>query len=211
MYWQLVLAKETATRSSPHSENERQRSVNDFYLRILVNLCSNWLHTSMYQILAVFTGKNNSTMLPAASWKWASTECHQFWLLHIWYSSHRANLRIPNAIIDRHHWQKYNIPNVKYRFQINLYCKLQSIQKHIIGCWKRHFDKIQWTNSKIKNLIWIYRSTCWQPAQFRQLGSLPLNRTRDDGSRLLTTRPTNLATVWFGPCPGREMTVRNRC
>jgi len=30
--------------------------------------------------------------------------------------------------------KKYNIPNVKYRFQINLYCKLQSIQKHIIGC-----------------------------------------------------------------------------
>jgi hypothetical protein len=30
--------------------------------------------------------------------------------------------------------KKYVIRKVKYRFQINLYCKLQSIQKHIIGC-----------------------------------------------------------------------------
>jgi hypothetical protein len=32
MYWQLLLVKETATRSSPHSENERQRSINDLWL-----------------------------------------------------------------------------------------------------------------------------------------------------------------------------------
>jgi len=67
MYWQLLLAKEIAPRSSPHSENERQQSVNEFELRILANLCSDWLHTSIYQILAAFTGKNDSKMLPAAS------------------------------------------------------------------------------------------------------------------------------------------------
>jgi hypothetical protein len=65
MYWQLSLAKDTVTWSSPHSDNERQQSVNDIYLRILANLCSDWFHTSIYQILAAFTGKNNSKMLSA--------------------------------------------------------------------------------------------------------------------------------------------------
>jgi len=67
MYWQLLLAKETTPRSSPHSENERQQSVNDCWLRILANLSSDWLHTSIYQILAAFTGKNDSKMLPGAT------------------------------------------------------------------------------------------------------------------------------------------------
>jgi len=68
-YWQPSLTKTTATRSLRHPENERQRSVNDFQLCILGKLCSDWLQTSIYQILAAFTGKNNSDTLPAASWK----------------------------------------------------------------------------------------------------------------------------------------------
>ena len=92
---------------------------------------------------------------------------------------------------------------------------MKSIQKHIIGCWKRHFNIIQLTNSKNKSLIWIYRwtrwATHWRPAQFRRVGSLHLNRTRVDGSGLLTTRTANLAVVRFGPRPGPEVTVRNRC
>jgi len=32
MDWQLLLAKETATQTSPNSENESQRSVNDLGL-----------------------------------------------------------------------------------------------------------------------------------------------------------------------------------
>jgi hypothetical protein len=67
MYWPLLLSKETATQSPPHSEYERQRRVNDFALRILANLYSNWLQTSIYQILAAFTGKNYSDTLLAAS------------------------------------------------------------------------------------------------------------------------------------------------
>jgi len=67
MYWQLLLAKETATRSSPYSENEHQWSINDFWLIILASLCSDWLHTSIFQTLAAFTGKNYSDMIPAAS------------------------------------------------------------------------------------------------------------------------------------------------
>jgi len=67
MDWELLLAKETAPRSSPHSENEHQQSVNHFYLRILANLFSDWLNTSIYQILAALTGKKDSKMLHAAS------------------------------------------------------------------------------------------------------------------------------------------------
>jgi hypothetical protein len=67
MYWQLLLAKEKATQSSPHSENERQQKVNDCWLRIMANLCSDWLHPSIYQILAAITSKINSKMLTVAS------------------------------------------------------------------------------------------------------------------------------------------------
>jgi hypothetical protein len=65
MYWQLVLSNERATWSPPHSENERQRSINDFKLHILANLFSDWLQTSIFQTLAAFTGKNYTDMLPA--------------------------------------------------------------------------------------------------------------------------------------------------
>jgi len=66
-------------------------------------------------------------------------------------------MELLTAIIGK----KYNIPKLKHQFQINLYQKLQSIQKHIIGCWKRYFDMILLTNSKNKSLIWIYRWTRW--------------------------------------------------
>jgi hypothetical protein len=48
-----------------------------FYLGILSKLCSDWLQTSIFEILAAFIGKNNSAMLPAASWRWAATEGQQ--------------------------------------------------------------------------------------------------------------------------------------
>jgi len=198
-YWHPSLGKASATCSLPHPENERQQSVNDFHLHIFGNLCSNWLQTSINQILAAFTGKNYSDMLPAASWKWASMECQQLQLLHIWLWRHRADLCVHNGIIDRPHRQRYNISKVKHQFQINRYCKLQSMQKHIICCWKRDFDKILLTNSKDKGLIWIYGWTRWatrrQPAQLRQVRSLPSNRTRVDGSGLFTTRTPNWAMV----------------
>jgi len=66
-YWLLLLVKTTSTSAMPHSENKRQRSINNFQLRIIGNLCSDWLQASIYQILAAFTGENNSGMLPAAS------------------------------------------------------------------------------------------------------------------------------------------------
>jgi hypothetical protein len=66
-YWQPLLAKTTVTCSLRHPENESQRSVNDFQLCILSKLCSNRCQTSIYEILAAFTGINDSDMLPAAS------------------------------------------------------------------------------------------------------------------------------------------------
>jgi len=61
--------KNTATCSLPHPENQHQRSVLDFKHHILGNLSSDWLQTSIYEILAAFTGKINSEMLPASSSK----------------------------------------------------------------------------------------------------------------------------------------------
>jgi len=118
-------------------------------------------------------------------------------------------------MIDRPDRSKYTILKVKHQFQINWYCKLQSMQQHIIGCWKRDFDKILLTNSKNKNLIWIYEWTRWvtrcQPTQCRWVASLPSNHTRVVGSGWLTTRTANLAIVQWSPGPGPKVKVRNSC
>jgi hypothetical protein len=91
----------------------------------------------------------------------------------------------------------------------------RSIQNCNIRCWKCNFAMMLLTNSKNKTLIWMYRwtrwATCWQPVQFRCVGSLPSNRMQDNHSVLLTTQTANVATVMFGPGPGPEVTVRNGC
>ena len=107
--------------------------------------------------------------------------------------------------------QNYNISKVKHGFQNNRNCKLQNMQKRIIGCWKRDFDKIILTNCQNKSLIWIYRWTHWQPTQFRQAGSLPSNHTEVDWSGLLTTQTANLETFRFGPSPTPDVTFPNHC
>jgi len=77
-FWLPLLGETTVTCSLPHPENERQQSVNDFKLWVMGNFFSDCLQISIDQILAAFTGKNNSYMLPAASWTSASTERQQF-------------------------------------------------------------------------------------------------------------------------------------
>jgi len=62
----LCWGKTAATCSLPHPENESQLSVNRFLLRILGNLCSFWLLTSVHEILAAFIGKNIGDMLPGS-------------------------------------------------------------------------------------------------------------------------------------------------
>jgi len=101
-------------------------------------------------------------------------------------------------LIDRLYREEYTLSKVKHRFQINWYCKLQSIQKHIPGCWKRDFHKILFTFSKNKSNNWICGCTCWAtgwpPAQFRPVGSWPSNHTRVDSSGLFTTRTISNTT-----------------
>jgi len=107
--------------------------------------------------------------------------------------------------------QKYNTSNVKHRFPIDRDCNLQNIHIRIIRCWKRNFDKTLLTNCMHKCLVWIYRwscwVTCWQPAQFKWVGSLPSNHTWVAVSRSLATRAADLAMVWFRPGPRPEVTV----
>jgi len=104
--------------------------------------------------------------------------------------------------------QKYHISKVKHRYQINRYCKLLNKQKRILGSWERDFDKILLTHCKYRSLIWIYTwtrwATCWQPAQFSRVRILPSNRTRVDGSCLLTNRTR---TQSDGPEPLLTLTI----
>jgi len=215
-YWQPLLGSSTATWFLTHPENECQWSVIDFRLRILGNLYSDWLQTSIHQILAAFTGKNNRNMLPVASWKWISADHQQLQLSHSWYSRHCADLCVHNGIIDRPDRQKYNASKVNHRFENNWHCKPQSRQQHIIGWWKCDFDKLVLANSKNMSHIWIYGwirwATRWQPSHIWQVGSSTSNRTRVDVSGVLTTPTANLVMVRFGPGPGPgpEVTVQNR-
>jgi hypothetical protein len=55
------------TQLVPHSENERQRSVNDFWLCILGNLSGNWLQPFRNEILLAFRLTKNRIRLPAPS------------------------------------------------------------------------------------------------------------------------------------------------
>jgi len=66
------------------ASTECQWSVNDFSLCIIGNLSSEWLQTSIDEILAAFMGKNNSNTLPTTFWNWASMECQQIMVFHIW-------------------------------------------------------------------------------------------------------------------------------
>ena len=107
------------------------------------------------------------------------------------------------------------LSKVKHRFQIDWYCKLQSMQKHIFGCWKCDFDKLLLTYSKNKSLNWISGwtrwATHWQPTQFRRVASLPSNHAQVDSLGLLTTWTANLATIRVEPGPGPEVMIRYRC
>jgi hypothetical protein len=65
MYWQLLLVKETATWSSPHSGNERQHSVNDLWLCKYGNYTVLWSLLGIINVLAAFIGNRDSTTVIA--------------------------------------------------------------------------------------------------------------------------------------------------
>jgi len=56
MYWLPLQAKRKATRSLPDHENERQRSVNDFWPCRMVNQSARWPLMSIYGVLPGFIG-----------------------------------------------------------------------------------------------------------------------------------------------------------
>jgi len=65
MYWQLLVAKETATRSSPLSENERQWSVNNLRLCKYGNYTVLWSLLGIIDVLAAFIGQRDSNTVIA--------------------------------------------------------------------------------------------------------------------------------------------------
>ena len=160
-------------------------------------------------------GENSSDTLPAASWKWVSTERQQFLPLQIQQSRHRADIRAHRRTIERLDMQQCNISKEKQWFQNNWCRNLLNMQKQVIGCWIHDFDKPLLLNCKIKSLIWIYEwtcwATCWQPTQLWRVVRFPSNPIQVDGSGVLTTWTSNLTTVQFGPRPRLEVMVRNRC
>jgi hypothetical protein len=50
------MAKEKATRCLPDRENERQRSVNDFWSCMMVDQTMRWLLMPIYAVLTGFMG-----------------------------------------------------------------------------------------------------------------------------------------------------------
>jgi len=58
MYWQILLVKETAIQSSPHSENERQWSVNSFSCYIFGNQVIALIFMFITELLTAIIGKN---------------------------------------------------------------------------------------------------------------------------------------------------------
>ena len=189
--------------------------MNDFLLCILGNLSSDSLQTSINEISAAFTGKNNSDTLPVTSWKWASTERQQLLGLETCQSWHRADSRAHNRTIDCLDWQKYSISKEKHGYENNWYRKMQTMHNEIIRCWIHHFDGILLTHCKNKSLIWIYRwtwwATRWRPTRFVVGRRWTSSHTGVDCSGVLTTWTAHLAMVRFGTGPRAEVTVWNHC
>jgi len=82
-YWLPLKATTIVTPSQPHPENEGQWSVNDVWSGIFGNLTGDWLQIPINAVLATIWGKNNSNMLSAPSWKWASMEHQRFLVWHL--------------------------------------------------------------------------------------------------------------------------------
>ena len=82
MYWPPWWSKRTEKGAQLHPENDYQWSVNDWWVCILGNLGGDRLHTVMNKVLATIIRKRGSETLPTPSWKWVSTECQRFLVLH---------------------------------------------------------------------------------------------------------------------------------
>jgi len=70
-------------RSLPHRENERERSVDDFWSCLFCNEHADRLQTVITEILATFTGKTDRDTLPAPCSKSASTERQRLLVVYL--------------------------------------------------------------------------------------------------------------------------------
>jgi len=84
MYWQLLLAKETAIRSLSHSQNVHQQSINDFWSCKSGNYIVAWLLLGKTDVLAAFISKRDSDMDTAPFRDWAWTEHERFLVSFVW-------------------------------------------------------------------------------------------------------------------------------
>jgi len=82
MYWRFFCLKGQVRRSLPYPRNERQWSVNNFLSCIMDIPNAGRLLSLMNRVLAAFLGKSDRDDIATISWKWASTECQWFLVLH---------------------------------------------------------------------------------------------------------------------------------
>jgi len=81
-YWLPVEAKTKVTCSLLNPENARRLCVINWLSCIVGNLDGDWLQACITQILAAFTGKNNSDSLPARYWQCGSKKHQQCLIFH---------------------------------------------------------------------------------------------------------------------------------
>jgi len=214
-YWLPLEAKTKVTCSLPHPENEDQLSTIDFGSCILGNIGVGLWPWFIYEVLVACSGKSGCDIYDTPLWKWASSECQQFLVLHIGNSMHCVDTWAHIRTIDGHYRQIYNKSNGIHWFQNNWYRTLQIIYKVITGCWISIFDNLLFPNSNYQSIIWIHKwtcwATCWPSGQFTPVWTIPTNCTRIDGPDILTTQTANSAMVQLHLSVGSEATVWNSC
>ena len=83
MFWPPLWEKMAATMSLPPPRNERQWSVNNFWSCIMDTQSTVHWDYPIINVSAAFMGNNASDDIITTSWKWASTELQQFFVLHL--------------------------------------------------------------------------------------------------------------------------------
>jgi len=145
--WPHFKSKEKVTRSIPHSEIERQQSVNDCLSCMSGNWCVIWSLLYISIVLAAFVRQRESDMLPARSWKWESVECQWFLTLHDCFSK-----REMVAIV--------NIQSFDWFFRLkrswSLSCNFENkLSCDCLGCCRRNISCLS-AYKGCQNLVYRY-------------------------------------------------------
>jgi len=100
--WAIMLV----TISLPPPKNERQWSINDFWLCILDNLRATERRQPIILSSAAFMGKRSSVNITTTSKKWASMERQRFLVSHLWQSKGYRTALTHHQFIGYHYGQK---------------------------------------------------------------------------------------------------------